>query len=101
MKEILLSMKPEWFNMVISGRKLYEYRNILEYVDGEYVITNPITDANLQGMRENMDESDLADFDRFVEKHWKKSIPRETVSVAANVEENAPKRRGRKPKTEI
>lgn len=26
MKEILLSMKPEWFNMVISGRKLYEYR---------------------------------------------------------------------------
>lgn len=26
MKEILLSMKPEWFNMVILGKKLYEYR---------------------------------------------------------------------------
>lgn len=26
MREILLSMKPEWFNMVISGQKKYEYR---------------------------------------------------------------------------
>ena len=72
-----------------------------EYIDDEYVITNPISDANLQGMRENMDESDLEQFDRFVEKHWKKSVPRETVPVSANVEENVPKRRGRKPKIEI
>ena len=85
----------------VTDRQLYTYRNILEYVDGEYVITNPISDANLQGMRENMDESDLEDFDRFVEKHWKKSRPRETVQVSANVEENVPKRRGRKPKMEI
>ena len=85
----------------VTDRQLYTYRNILEYIDDEYVITNPISDANLQGMRENMDESDLEQFDRFVEKHWKKSRPRENVEVSASVEENVPKRRGRKPKTEI
>lgn len=83
----------------ITDKKLYIYRNILEYVDGEYIITNPITEANLQGMRENMDEIDLDDFDRFVERHWKKS--KETVSVSANIEENQPKKRGRKPKKQI
>ena len=56
----------------VTERKLYTYRNILEYVDGEYVITNKITDQNLQEMRMNMDESDLAEFDAFVEKHWGK-----------------------------
>ena len=85
----------------VTDKELYTYRNILEYVDGEYVITNPITDTNLRGMRENMDETDLEDFDRFVEKHWKKAKTRETVSVSANIEENQPKKRGRKPKIEI
>ena len=85
----------------ITDKKLYKYRNILEYVDGEYIITNPITEANLQGMRENMDETDIEGFDRFVERHWKKAKTRETVSVSANVEEKVPKKRGRKPKTEI
>ena len=75
---------------------MYTYRNILEYVDGEYLITNPITDENLRGMRENMDETDLEDFDKFVERHWKKK--RETVVVSAVAEETAPKKRGRKPK---
>ena len=54
----------------ITDQKLYEYRNILEYVDGGYVITNKISDKNLQEMRENMDESDVDGFDAFVEKHW-------------------------------
>lgn len=85
----------------VTDKKLYTYRNILEYVDGEYIITNPITDGNLQGMRENMDETDLDDFDRFVEKHWKKSRVRETVAVSADIEENRPKKRGRKPKTQV
>ena len=85
----------------VTDKQLYTYRNILEYVDGEYLITNPITDENLRGMRENMDDSDLADFDRFVEKHWKKSKAKETVTVSAVAEEKTPKRRGRKPKIEI
>ena len=84
----------------ITDRKLYTYRNILEYVDGEYIITNPITDDNLRGMRENMDESDLEQFDRFVERHWKRKSLKESVQVSASVEEK-PKRRGRKPKTEV
>ena len=83
----------------VTDKKIYTYRNILEYVDGEYVITNPITEENLRGMRENMDETDVDDFDRFVEKHWKKS--KETVSVSASVEENKTKKRGRKPKAKI
>ena len=84
--------------MKTTDKELYTYRNILEYVDGEYVITNPITDENLKGMRANMDEEDLEDFDRFVEKHWKKSNKNlETVQVSSEVEgEN--KKRGRKPK---
>ena len=63
----------------VTDKQLYTYRNILEYVDGEYLITNPITDENLRGMRENMDDSDLEQFDNFVEKHWKKSIKTENV----------------------
>ena len=70
-------------------------------MDGEYIITNPITETNLRGMRENMDETDIDDFDRFVEKHWKKTKIGETVSVSVDIEENVPKKRGRKPKTEI
>ena len=85
----------------VTDKKLYTYRNILEYVDGEYIITNPITEENLRGMRENMDESDLEQFDYFVEKHWKKQKANVTVSVSENVEENAPKKRGRKPKKEL
>ena len=85
----------------ITDRKLYLYRNILEYVDGEYIITNPITEANLKGMRENMDSSDLDQFERFIEKHWKKASVRETVMVSAGTDETMPKRRGRRPKTEI
>ena len=82
----------------VTDRQLYTYRNILEYVDGEYLITNPITEENLRGMRENMDETDLEDFDKFVEKHWKKS--KEKVLVTSDETSNTTKRRGRKPKNQ-
>ena len=85
----------------VTDKQLYTYRNILEYVDGEYLITNPITEENLRDMRENMDDSDLEQFDTFVEKHWKKPS---RVAVAVNstedITEEKPKRRGRKPKIE-
>ena len=57
----------------ITDAKLYEYRNILEYIDGEYVITNSITPENIKEMRLNMDETDAVEFDRFVEDHWGKT----------------------------
>lgn len=82
-----------------TDKKLYTYRNILEYIDGEYVITNPITQTNSREMRNNMSEADVEEFDKFVEKHWgNKLSEKETVEVSATVE-NKPKRRGRKPKT--
>ncbi len=84
----------------VTDRQLYIHRNILEYVDGEYIITNPITDKNLSEMRLNMDDTDLVEFDEFVKKHWGKTYSRkETVEVSATTEE--PKRRGRKKKNEI
>ena len=93
----------------VTDRQLYTYRNILEYVDDKYIITNPITDENLRGMRENMDDSDLELFDQFVEKHWNKTFGADNKVLdkneKINIEENEtmeeqPKRRGRKPKTE-
>lgn len=88
-----------------TDRKLFTYQNIMEYVDGEYVITNKISDHNLQEMRANMDESDVDDFDKFVEKHWGNQIRREkmkqeSVGVTAGNTDTTIKR-GRKPKNEI
>ena len=84
----------------VTDRKLYTYRNILEYVDGEYVITNPITKTNLKEMRINMDEADAEAFDKFVERHWGNQL-KQAVGVNAEPVVNTPKRRGRRPKTEI
>ena len=56
--------------MKTTDKQLYIYRNILEYVDGEYIITNKISDKNIREMRLNMTDSDAEDFDRFVAKHW-------------------------------
>ena len=53
-----------------TNRELYKYRNILEFVDDSYVLVNPISDTNLKEMRENMDDSDKIEFDKFVERNW-------------------------------
>ncbi len=84
-----------------TDKKLYTYRNIMEYIDGEYVITNPISEQNLRDMRNNMDAADVEQFDKFVEKHWGNQLAKkETVTVSAETEEK-PKKRGRKKKTEV
>ena len=77
-----------------TDKQLYAYRNILEYVDGEYIITNPITAVNLREMRNNMDEADMESFDKFVEKHWGNRKP-QLETVAQGLET---KRRGRPSK---
>ena len=79
-----------------TEQKLYTYQNIMEYVDGEYVMTNKITDKNLQEMRANMDESDIDEFDQFVDRLWGSQMAEVNVGVSTE-----PKRRGRKPKNEI
>ena len=61
----------------VTEQNLYRYQNILEYVDGEYQITNKITDKNLAEMRANMDESDIEEFDSFVDTYWGDQIRKE------------------------
>ena len=53
-----------------TNKELYQYRNIMEYHDGKYVLTNPISDHNIREMRINMDDADVADFDKFLERNW-------------------------------
>ena len=57
----------------VTEQNLYTYQNVLEYVDGEYQLTNKITDQNIHDMRANMDEADAVEFDKFVEKYWGKA----------------------------
>ena len=53
-----------------TNKELYKYVNIMEYHDGTYVLTNPISDTNIKEMRNNMDEADIADFDKFIKDNW-------------------------------
>ena len=53
-----------------TNRELYKYRNILEFSDDRYVLTNPISQENIRGMRENMNDADVVAFDAFLERNW-------------------------------
>lgn len=79
----------------ITNNDLYTYRNIMEYVDGKYVITNPISDENIAAMRLNMSEEDLDEFDEFLNRNW--GIKPQSLEYTEETE--AKPRRGRRPKT--
>ena len=53
-----------------TNKELYQYRNILEYHDGQYIVTNPISEKNIKEMINNMDDTDSNDFKNFVKTHW-------------------------------
>ena len=53
-----------------TNKEIFTYRNIMEYQDGGYVLTNRITDSNLRGMVTNMDDKDSEGFRDFVYKQW-------------------------------
>lgn len=53
-----------------TNKELYKYKNIIEYQDGRYVLTNKISDKNLQEMIINMDDTDSANFRKFIEEKW-------------------------------
>ena len=74
-----------------TNKELYTYRNILEYHDGEYVLTNKISDQNIQEMRINMDDNDREAFDKFIEENWGSQSDKE-------LQEPEEKKRGRKAK---
>ncbi len=91
-----------------TNRELYKYRNILEYQDGKYVLTNPISENNIREMRNNMDDSDLDGFNDFLQRNWgiapKRMEDYEKKATTASAEpivEETPKKRGRKPKAQV
>ena len=53
-----------------TNKELYKYVNILEYQDGKYIMSNKISNTNLEEMLLNMDDTDAKDFKQFVEKTW-------------------------------
>ena len=63
----------------ITETETYHAVNIVEFVDGEYVIKNRISDKNLEEMRENMSEEDQFAFDKFVDQYFDISNNGDTV----------------------
>lgn len=61
-----------------TNRETYKYVNVLEFVDGEYVITNKISDFNIKEMRNNMDENDVEAFDQFLKENNMLETPKRT-----------------------
>ena len=83
-----------------TNRELYHYVNILEYHDGTYVLTNPISDKNIREMRINMDDNDVGAFDEFLERVWGIDTDKFKEKVEdEKTQDEKTKRRGRKPKT--
>lgn len=50
----------------ITETETYKAVNIIEYHDGEYVITNKISDENIALMKENMSDEDQKEFDKYL-----------------------------------
>jgi len=90
-----------------TNRELYKYVNIMEYHDGTYVLTNPISDTNIREMRNNMDDSDIDAFNKFLKDNWGIEPPKEYDVVEEPLQEVGaepvlkPKKRGRKPKAQV
>lgn len=54
-----------------TNLQTYRYVNILEYHDGNYVLTNPISEQNRREMKNNMDKQDAKEFEIFCKENWK------------------------------
>ena len=55
----------------MTQEKNYTYKNIVEFVDGKYVFTNPISEENIKAMRDNMSQEDIKAFDEFLDLAWR------------------------------
>lgn len=60
----------EFFQHMTQSQN-YTYKNIVEFVDGKYVFTNPISENNISAMRDNMSPEDIRDFDDFIDSTWR------------------------------
>ena len=54
----------------ITEVETFKAVNIVEFVDGQYVIKNPISQENIEAMRENMSEDDQVAFDEFCNNYF-------------------------------
>ena len=70
-----------------TNRELYRYVNIMEYHDGAYILTNPISEKNIIEMRNNMDDSDIAGFEDFLMRNWGIKLKSQAEEEAENSSE--------------
>jgi len=63
-----LDTAAEYFKKMSSSR-LFETRNIIEFKDGRYIVSNPITTDRRRRMKKAMTEKDARDFEAYCEKH--------------------------------
>ena len=54
----------------ITETETYRAVNIIEFIDGQYVVKNPISPENIAAMRENMAEDDQILFDEFCTNYF-------------------------------
>ena len=54
----------------ITETETYKAVDIVQFVDGQYVIKNPISRENIEAMRENMSEEDQVLFDEFCSNYF-------------------------------
>ena len=57
----------------ITETETYKAVDIVQFVDGQYVIKNPISKENIEAMRENMSEEDQVLFDEFCSNYFSSS----------------------------
>ena len=81
-----------------TNKELYKYVNIMEYHDGSYILTNPISEHNIREMRNNMDDSDIEGFDNFLQRNWGIKVRDQRDEIREENEEPTKAKRGRKPK---
>ena len=60
----------EYFQHMTQAKN-YTYKNIVEFVDGKYIFTNPISEENIKAMRDNMSQEDIKAFDEFLDLAWR------------------------------
>ena len=64
----------------VTDKEMYKYQNIMEYHNDTYVLTNKISDQNIMEMRNNMNDNDAIEFDKFIERNWGKATKKVTRS---------------------
>ena len=67
--EAFMDNATEYFRHMTQTSN-YDYHNIVEFKNGEYVFTHELSEANVQAMRENMSDEDVKEFDKFLDTAW-------------------------------